>query len=97
MTAVAAENFTSGLGTGAFVALLMALCDKRFSATQYALFSALDSAARIFVGPLAGWVAADYGWVVYFAVSLACAVPGLLLLLALGGQFARFDVKSSTT
>jgi len=97
VTAVAAENFTSGLGTGAFVALLMALCDKRFSATQYALFSALDSAARIFVGPLAGWVAADYGWVVYFAVSLACAVPGLLLLLALGGQFARFDVKSSTT
>jgi len=96
VTAVAAENFTSGLGTGAFVALLMALCDKRFSATQYALFSALDSAARIFVGPLAGWVAADYGWVVYFAVSLACAVPGLLLLAALSGQFARLDAKSST-
>ena len=96
VTAVAAENFTSGLGTGAFVALLMALCDKRFSATQYALFSALDSAARIFVGPLAGWVAADYGWVVYFAVSLTCAVPGLLLLFALNGQFARLDAKSST-
>lgn len=96
VTAVAGENFTSGLGTGAFVALLMALCDKRFSATQYALFSALDSAARIFVGPLAGWVAADYGWVVYFAVSLACAVPGLLLLFALDGQFARLDAKSST-
>ena len=96
VTAVAAENFTSGLGTGAFVALLMALCDKRFSATQYALFSALDSAARIFVGPLAGWVAADYGWVVYFAVSLVCAVPGLLLLFALNGQFARLDAKSST-
>ena len=96
VTAVAAENFTSGLGTGAFVALLMALCDKRFSATQYALFSALDSAARIFVGPIAGWVAADYGWVVYFAVSLTCAVPGLLLLFALNGQFTRLDAKSST-
>ncbi|MFT3790319.1 MAG: MFS transporter [Rudaea sp.] len=96
VTAVAAENFTSGLGTGAFVALLMTLCDKRFSATQYALFSALDSAARIFVGPVAGWIAADYGWVVYFAVSLACALPGLLLLAALHGQFARLDAKSST-
>jgi hypothetical protein len=41
-------------------------------------------------------VAADYGWVVYFAVSLACAVPGLLLLFALSGQFARLDAKSST-
>lgn len=94
VTAVAAENFTSGLGTGAFVALLMALCDKRFSATQYALFSALDSAARIFVGPVAGWVAADYGWVTYFSISLACALPGLLLLAALHAQFARLDTKT---
>lgn len=91
--AVAAENFTSGLGTGAFVALLMALCEKRFSATQYALFSALDSAARIFIGPVAGWVAADYGWVVYFSTSLACAVPGLLLLASLRDQFAQLDAR----
>ncbi len=94
VVAVAAENFTSGLGTGAFVALLMALCNKRFSATQYALFSALDSAARIFVGPVAGWIAADYGWVVYFGVSLACAVPGLLLLAALHAQLARLDANA---
>jgi MFS transporter, PAT family, beta-lactamase induction signal transducer AmpG len=93
VTAVAAENFTSGLGTGAFVALLMALCDKRFSATQYALFSALDSASRIFVGPIAGWVAADYGWIVYFGVSLVCAVPGLILLASLHKQFAQFDTS----
>jgi PAT family beta-lactamase induction signal transducer AmpG len=93
VTAVAAENFTSGLGTGAFVALLMALCDKRFSATQYALFSALDSAARIFIGPVAGWVAADFGWAAYFSVSLACTVPGLLILIALHEQFTRLDAK----
>lgn len=94
VTAVAAENFTSGLGTGAFVALLMALCDRRFSATQYALFSALDSAARIFIGPVAGLVAADFGWVMYFDVSLVCALPGLLLLALLHGQFARFESRA---
>ncbi len=49
IVAVGAENLTSGLGTGAFVALLMALCDRRFSATQYAVFSALDSAGRVFI------------------------------------------------
>ena len=93
VTAVALENFTSGLGTGAFVALLMALCDRRFSATQYALFSALDSAARIFIGPVAGFVAADWGWIVYFGISLACALPGLLLLGALHSQFPRLEYK----
>lgn len=91
VVAVAAENLTSGLGTGAFVALLMALCDRRFSATQYALFSALDSAARVFIGPVAGVIAADFGWPTYFAISLACAVPGLLVLGVLRPQFAQFD------
>jgi len=91
IVAVGAENLTSGLGTGAFVALLMALCDRRFSATQYAVFSALDSAGRVFIGPLAGLVAADYGWQAYFVVSLACAVPGLIVLTMLRPQFDQFD------
>jgi PAT family beta-lactamase induction signal transducer AmpG len=54
------------------------------------VFSALDSAGRVFVGPIAGAIAADYGWVAYFGISLACAIPGLLLLLALKPQFSRF-------
>ena len=91
IVAVGAENLTSGLGTGAFVALLMALCDRRFSATQYAVFSALDSAGRVFIGPLAGFVAADYGWPTYFVLSLVCALPGLFMLVLLRPQFGRFD------
>jgi PAT family beta-lactamase induction signal transducer AmpG len=97
IAAVAAENLTSGLGTGAFVALLMAFCDRRFSATQYAVFSALDAAARVFIGPLAGFVAADFGWVVYFVVSLLCAAPGLLLLQSLRPQFDRFREAPAAT
>jgi MFS transporter, PAT family, beta-lactamase induction signal transducer AmpG len=97
IVAVGAENLTSGLGTGAFVALLMALCDRRFSATQYAVFSALDSAGRIFIGPLAGVVAADHGWVAYFVISLLCAVPGLLILIGLRPQFARLDRIAAPT
>ena len=88
IVAVGLENLTSGLGTGAFVALLMALCDRRFSATQYAVFSALDAAGRVFIGPVAGYIAADFGWPAYFVVSLLCAVPGLLVLLALRSRFA---------
>ncbi len=89
ITAVAGENLTSGLGTGVFVALLMAMCDRRFSATQYALFSALDAVARIALGPLAGIVAQALGWPLYFCIALACALPGLLLLRALRDEFPR--------
>jgi PAT family beta-lactamase induction signal transducer AmpG len=98
ITAVGAENLTSGLGTGAFVALLMALCDRRFSATQYAVFSALDSAGRVFIGPLAGFVAADFGWTTYFAASLLFALPGLLILTSLRPQLARLgEVRTAAS
>ncbi|MBS0432748.1 MAG: MFS transporter [Proteobacteria bacterium] len=89
IVAVASENLTSGLGTGVFVALLMAMCDRRFSATQYALFSALDAVGRIALGPLAGWVAQALGWPIYFGIALGCAVPGLLLLWALRSEFLQ--------
>jgi MFS transporter, PAT family, beta-lactamase induction signal transducer AmpG len=97
VTAVASENLTSGLGTGVFVALLMAMCDKRFSATQYALFSALDAVGRIALGPLAGVVAQALGWSIYFTIALVCAVPGLLLLWALRNEFPRLPGAPATT
>lgn len=95
IVAVAAENFGSGLGTTALLALLLALCNQRFSATQFALFSAIDSLGRVFIGPLAGFVAQDFGWPAYFATSLACALPGLLLVLRLKSEFARLDPAAS--
>ena len=58
---IAAENLCGGMGTAAFVALLMAMCDRRFSATQYALLSALASLGRVYVGPAAGAMAAQPG------------------------------------
>ena len=49
---IAFENLAGGMGTAAFVAFLMALCDHRFTATQFALLSALASLGRVFVGPV---------------------------------------------
>jgi PAT family beta-lactamase induction signal transducer AmpG len=77
---VAAENLCGGMGTAAFVALLMALCDRRFSATQYALLSALAALGRVYVGPAAGELAAAYGWPVFFLFTFFIALPGLALL-----------------
>lgn len=74
------ENFCAGLGTAAFVAFLMSLCNHRFSATQYALLSSLMAVSRdILVAP-AGWVAEAVGWPLFFILSFFIALPGLMLL-----------------
>ena len=74
------ENFCAGLGTAAFVAFLMSLCNPRFSATQYALLSSLMAVSRdILVAP-AGTLAKATGWSSFFLISIFAALPGLLLL-----------------
>ncbi len=74
------ENFCAGLGTAAFVALLMNLCNPRFSATQYALLSSVMAVSRdILVAP-AGVLAKNTGWSMFFIISIIAALPGILLL-----------------
>jgi PAT family beta-lactamase induction signal transducer AmpG len=91
MTAVVLlENLAGGMGTAAFVALLMGLCDVRFTATQFALLSALASIGRVVIGPVAGVVASDWGWPEFFLLSTALAIPGVLLLALMRQRFDRF-------
>lgn len=78
--AVAFENLAGGMGTAAFVAFLISLCDHRYTATQFALLSALASFGRIFVGPPSGFLSQEVGWVVFFFVTFLAALPGLVLL-----------------
>ena len=74
------ENFCAGLGTAAFVAFLMNLCNPRFSATQYALLSSVMAVSRdILVAP-AGVLAKNTGWSMFFIISIIAALPGILLL-----------------
>ena len=80
MFAIAAENVTSGMGTAAFVALLMSLCSHRFSATHYALLSALAAVGRIYVSPLAGVMAESIGWPAFFVIAVLLGVPGIYMV-----------------
>jgi PAT family beta-lactamase induction signal transducer AmpG len=77
---VAFENLASGMGTAAFVAFAMALCHRSFSATQYALLSALASLGRILFGPVTGTLVADWGWANFFVMTFVAALPGLALV-----------------
>jgi len=77
---IAFENLSGGMGTAAFVAFLMSLCNQRFTATQYALLSAFASVGRVWVGPLAGVMAETVGWPSFFIVSTVLALPALVML-----------------
>ncbi|HEY1227920.1 MAG TPA: MFS transporter, partial [Ramlibacter sp.] len=77
---VALENITGGMGTAAFLAFLMSLCNQRFTATQFALLSAFASVGRVWVGPLAGVVAESIGWPQFFVISTVLALPALAML-----------------
>jgi MFS transporter, PAT family, beta-lactamase induction signal transducer AmpG len=77
---IAFENLSGGMGTAAFVAFLMSLCNQRFTATQYALLSAFASVGRVWVGPLAGVMAETIGWPSFFIVSTVLALPALVML-----------------
>jgi len=81
VAAIGIENLCSGMGTAAYAAFLMSLCDRRFTATQYALLTSLMAVTRVVVGAPTGVLVKAYGWEVYFLVSAAAAIPGLLLLL----------------
>lgn len=74
------ENLTSGLGTGAFSVLLLRLTEKRFSATQYALFSSLFGLPRILAGPLAGFTVDAAGWEAFLWFTMVAGLPGMILL-----------------
>jgi PAT family beta-lactamase induction signal transducer AmpG len=93
VSAVAVENVAGGMGTAAFVALMMSLCDHRYTATQYAALSALAAVGRVFVGPPSGYVVEAVGWVTFFFITFLAALPGLWLLWQLRAHLMN-DVQS---
>ncbi|MGO9613628.1 MAG: AmpG family muropeptide MFS transporter [Dissulfurispiraceae bacterium] len=93
--AVAFENLTGGMGTSAFVALLMALCTHRYSATQYALLSSLAALGRVMISPTSGYLIEYLGWANFFVVSTLSALPGLWLLRRLRSTISMLKHKEN--
>ena len=94
--ALSFEKFTSGLGTGAFSVLLLRMTQKRFSATQYALFTSMFAIPRIVAGPIAGFAEHAYGWQWFFWGTILAGIPGLLMLQRFspwGTREPRFTVE----
>lgn len=106
--AVAVEQLTGGLGTVVFVAFISYLCQARdVTATQFALLTALAATGRTFFSASAGYIVAGTGWALFFVITAAAALPGLLFLAWLqrggaidaarqAGREAKLRVESDT-
>lgn len=89
------ENLCGGMGTAAFVALLMALCNQQFSATQFALLSALSAVGRTYLaGPLTPPLVESLGWPSFFLITVVLALPGLWLLWRKRNAILALDVST---
>ena len=74
------ENFASGIGGVTVVAYFSALCDLRFTASQYALISAAASiVGRLITGTSAGALVEGMGYVNFYLLTTVAALPGILL------------------
>jgi PAT family beta-lactamase induction signal transducer AmpG len=74
------ESFAAGLGTSAYLAFLMSICEKRYAATQFAVLSALLAVTRWIAGEFSGELAERLGYGTYFLVTFFLGLPAFLLI-----------------
>jgi PAT family beta-lactamase induction signal transducer AmpG len=80
VSAIVIENFGVGLVSSGLVAYIMTMCNRRYSATQFALLSSLVAASRdILVAP-GGSIAESQGWPTFFMITVIAGLPCIALL-----------------
>lgn len=77
------EDISAGMGNAAFVAFISMVCNKRYTATQYAVLSSIAMLGRTFFSGFTGGMVKSLGWAPFFMTCALIAVPGLLMLLVL--------------
>ncbi|KAA5613733.1 AmpG family muropeptide MFS transporter [Rhodovastum atsumiense] len=84
---VMTEAFVQALATAGFITYLSGLCSTAFTATQYALLTSLAALASHTIGGFSGFLAAAVGWPVFYMLAMACALPGMMMMLIILRRF----------
>ena len=80
MIIITLENFSSGLATTALVAYISSLCNKLYTATQYALLSSVISLSRDIFASTSGMLAQMVSWQVFFIICGFLSLPSLFVV-----------------
>ncbi|MFN7039174.1 MAG: AmpG family muropeptide MFS transporter [Alphaproteobacteria bacterium] len=81
---VVVENLISGICNIVLINYMSLLCDKKFTATHYAILLSISGIFRTLLSSSSGWVATHYGWVDFFLISSVLSIPSLFFLYFLG-------------
>lgn len=91
------DGFTSAWGSVAFVALLSVLCNKTFTASQYALMASLGTFGRVMLGSYSGiivdWL--DGNWSLFFVLTAFMVIPSLLFLYSIRKPLTKLIEQQS--
>ncbi|HQT67070.1 MAG TPA: MFS transporter [Acetobacteraceae bacterium] len=89
------ESFAEGFSDAAFLSYLSILCNREYTATQYALLSSLAAVALRTVGGLSGYLAAAMGYVPFFVMTSFAALPAMLVLIVILRRYPLVPFKPS--
>jgi len=87
MIAIAIENIAGGMGSGVLAGYLSVLCNKKFTATQFALFSSASGLVSHTIVVFGGRMVKSIGWDLYFFLTIILAIPGIFLLMYLKNKY----------
>ena len=90
--AINVENFFGGMEASAFGLFLMNMCNRQFSATQFALLSSLMALSKLIVAPVGDLVKA-VGWPMFFLVTMVVIIPSFLLLVPIARSAKLAETK----
>ena len=95
--ATALDTGIGGMGQAAFVAFLVSQCNPNFSATQFALLSAIAVVPRTVTGYIASYVVTAVGWPRFFVITCLSALPGLVALIILRRRVNALAARDTAT
>ena len=80
ISVITLENLAAGMGYTAYLAFIANMTSKEFTATQFALMTALMSLPRTFLSGTSGYLVEMLDWDIYFIFCSLIAIPALLIL-----------------
>ena len=86
MTVISMENLAAGMGYTAYLAFIANMTNKQFTATQFALMTALMSLPRTLFSGFSGYLVEFFDWELYFVFCSLIAIPALIILSKLNKE-----------
>ncbi|MDX2049569.1 MAG: MFS transporter [Rickettsiaceae bacterium] len=80
LLATICDSVTSGLAMSAYIGLITCLCNGKYKATQYAIFTAMMGLSRTLLSSASGFAASFLGWTGFFIASMLMIIPSLIIL-----------------